>query len=276
MLKLLERTIESIDERLVVLAPSNAPMSRLLGNLTVDGFRHAEVLAELQRLRGRVYLSDGALRREQLSADARHVTPDDERSWHLAMIGEDGRISGCIWYLEHENQPALEQLRAGRCALAGHGTWSARLRRAVADETSRARRERIGYAEVGGWAVDSGARVADCLTLILSTYALSQAIGGALVIATATARHSSARILRRMGGSPFEIDGFTVPSYYDPQYRCEMELLRFDTRRPEAKFSGLVRQLKRNFANIPVVAHEPARLAYAAVMAQKQRRLAAA
>lgn len=277
MLKLLERTIDSIDERLVVLAPSTTSVSRGLGNQAVDGARYAQLLADLQRLRGQIYLSDGALRREQLSADARHVTPDDERSWHLVMTDTEDRIKGCIWYLEHASQPTLEQLRAGRCALAADGTWGRRLRKAVALETSRAHRERIRYAEVGGWAVDRGARVADCLALILSTYALSQAFGGARVIATATARHSSARILRRMGGSPFEVDGLTVPSYYDPQYRCEMELLRFDTRRPEPKFARMVQQLTRKLANIRVVVDEPAaRPAYPAAMGQKQRRPVAA
>lgn len=277
MLKLLERNIESIDKRLVILAPPKAPMSRSFGNLIVDGSRRAELLSELQRLRGKVYLNDGALHRGQLSADARHETPEDERSWHLVMTGDDGRISGCIWYLEHERQLALEQLRAGRCALARDQTWADRLRAAVSQETGRARQERIGYAEVGGWAVDSQARLADCLMLILGTYGLSQTIGGALVIATATARHSSARILRRMGGSSFEANGYTVPSYYDPQYDCEMELLRFDTRRPEAKFAGLVRQIKSRFADIPVVAHHAAaKLPRPAVIGQRHRRLVAA
>jgi hypothetical protein len=45
-----------------------------------------------------------------------------------------------------------------------------------------------------------------------------------------------------------------VPSYYDPKYKCEMELLRFDSRRPSAKYNGLIESLKDKLANVSVVA----------------------
>ena len=87
-------------------------------------------------------------------------------------------------------------------------------------------------------------RLTDCLLLVLSTYSLSQMLGGAFVVATATVRHASAAVLRRLGGSPLQCDGGTVPSYYDPKYDCEMEILRFDTRKPSARFVKLVESIK--------------------------------
>jgi hypothetical protein len=70
----------------------------------------------------------------------------------------------------------------------------------------------------------------------------------------ATVRHSSSTILRRLGGSLLEVGGAMVPPYYDPKYRCEMELLRFDSRRPSAKYGGLIDLLGRNLANVSVIA----------------------
>jgi hypothetical protein len=78
--------------------------------------------------------------------------------------------------------------------------------------------------------------------------------GGALGITTATVRHSSSTILRRLGGSHLAAAGQTVPAYFDPRYNCEMELLRFDSRRPSAKYSGCIDLLHRKLANVLVVA----------------------
>jgi hypothetical protein len=45
---------------------------------------------------------------------------------------------------------------------------------------------------------------------------------------TATVRHGSASILRRLGGSSLVAHGTPLPSYFDPRFGCMMELLRFD------------------------------------------------
>jgi hypothetical protein len=71
---------------------------------------------------------------------------------------------------------------------------------------------------------------------------------------TATVRHCSSTILRRLGGSDLTVDGRGVPSYYDPRYKCEMELLRFDSRHPSPKYSGLVELLKAKLSGVLVIA----------------------
>jgi hypothetical protein len=100
----------------------------------------------------------------------------------------------------------------------------------------------------GRWRGRGGARL-----LALAAYALGRSFGGALGLTTATVRHSSSRILRRLGGSLLEVAGALVPPYYDPRYACEMELLRFDSRRPCVKYGGLIDLLGRKLANVPVV-----------------------
>jgi hypothetical protein len=245
-----------VSDRLLVLAPDTA-IPKSLENVTADPQQHASFLRQIQRLRGRIYLNDGALRSEHLTRDGRHETSEDPKSWHLLVHDDDGHVSGCIWYLEH-SKPAFDALRIRHAALARDAHWGEKLRSAVDDDVRRAQRERIHYAEVGGWAVAENSRLTDCLLLILSTYGLSQLLGGAFVVATATLRHSSAAVLRRMGGSRLKGEDFEIPSYFDPNYECEMELLRFDTRCPTSRFAWMVESIKQKFATLPVFARNAA------------------
>jgi hypothetical protein len=45
-----------------------------------------------------------------------------------------------------------------------------------------------------------------------------------------------------------------LPPYYDPQYDCLMEILRFDSRAPNARYRGLVEQLHGKLLETPVIA----------------------
>ncbi len=257
MLRLLERNIAAIEQRLILLAPSAESVGDGFRNVTFDRHRHAERVREMQRLRGKVYLEDGAIERRQLSTDGLHRTPEDERSWHLLMLGRDSRISACAWYLEHENTTSIQNLRVRNCPLAATESGRERLHAAVKSEIDRARQDGLRYAEVGGWAVSKQCRcTSEGLLLALAAYSLGRRLGGALGITTATVRHSSSTILRRLGGSHLEVDGTVVPPYFDPKYNCEMELLRFDSRRPNAKYAGLIELLRDRLTNVAVFASD--------------------
>ena len=75
-------------------------------------------------------------------------------------------------------------------------------------------------------------------------------------VATATFRHSSAPILRRIGLSSLVAGGEELPPYYDPNYGCRMEVLQFDSRRPAAKYENWVAALAADLAHAPVVCRE--------------------
>jgi len=45
-----------------------------------------------------------------------------------------------------------------------------------------------------------------------------------------------------------------VPRYFDPRYDCEMEILRFDSRYPGRKYSGLISLLQEKMRDIHVIA----------------------
>jgi hypothetical protein len=254
MLRLLERNIASVEQRLVLLAPPHVSIPASFKRVEVDPWRHAEMIREVQRLRGGIYFRDGAIDHQHLTPGGLHRTPEDEKSWHLLMTNRDGRVTACVWYLEHENITSLERLRARSCPLAHLEGWRETLKKAIENELARARRQHLRYAEVGGWAVAEECRCkSEGLLLALAAYSLGRVTGGALGMTTATVRHSSSTILRRLGGTHLEADGVRVPPYYDPRYKCEMELLRFDSRRPNAKYSGLIELLRHKLAGVLVV-----------------------
>jgi hypothetical protein len=195
------------------------------------------------------------VRFDQLTSEGLHETPEDARSWHLLMRDRTGRVSACAWYLEHENTATIENLRVRNCPLARLGDWSDRLKGAVESEIESARRDRIRYAEVGGWAVAKERRcTSEGLVLALAAYGLCRTLGGALGITTANVKHSSSSILRRLGGSYLEADGETIPAYFDTKYNADIEILRFDSRRPARKYAGLIEGLKHRLSNVAVFA----------------------
>ena len=212
MLKLLERAVASSHDRLMLLAPY-APSTGNFKFVETDGKQHRKILSEMQGLRGSVYLKDGAVTRRQLSLDGLHETAEDSRSWHLLMLDSDHRVSGCAWYLEHDDRIGVQDCRVWNSPLAS-GEWRGKLRAAVESEFSRARQASLRFVEVGGWAVGERNRCsADGLVLALAGYSLGQARGGCLGMTTATVRHCSSSILRRIGGSSLEAEGAALPSY---------------------------------------------------------------
>ena len=152
MLKLLERNVSNVDQHLTVLASPRADRLFPFSNLSVDSFQYGSMLSDVQRLRGKVYLNDGAIGTEDLTGDGRHDTPEDHKSWHVVMRDEQRNVSGCIWYMEHAN-PTFDALRLRHSPLMQSNVWSAKLRAAVEQDIARAKREKVGFAEVGGWAV---------------------------------------------------------------------------------------------------------------------------
>jgi hypothetical protein len=256
MRKLLERNVASAQQRLMLLAPPHIAVPASFGNVTIEPRRHAELLEEMQRLRGRIYVQDGAVEREQLSPDGLHRTPEDERSWHLLVLNAERRVSSCAWYMPHDDSADFEQLRVRNNPLARHESWRDKLRDAVRSERSRASLEGLQYAEVGGWAVAEECRcTSEGLVIALAAYSRGRALGGALGLTTATVRHASSTILKRLGGSLLDAGGTSIPPYYDPRYKCDMELLRFDSREPGARYGSLIDVLVMQRASVPVIAY---------------------
>lgn len=254
MLKLLERNIEAIDSRLMLIAPQGAAHTSPFGRVHVDTTVHDRLLRDVQRMRGTVYLEDGAVQPHQLSWDGRHQTPEDERSWHLLFMTES-KVTACAWYLPHAETATFGDTRARKSPLASDPEWQDKLWHAVESDLALARAEGLHYAEVGGWAVAKESRcTSEGLLLALAAYSLGRAFGGAIGMTTATVRHASSAILRRLGGEHLQCHGEGIPAYFDGKYGCTMELLRFDSRRPEAKYAPLVALLHQKLSHVAVIA----------------------
>ena len=95
MLRVLERNIASFDERIVLVAPSAESASAFFKNVDVDSSRRAELIHDVQRLRGEIYVQDGAIERQQLSADGRHITAEDAKGWHMLLLDKEQRVGAC-------------------------------------------------------------------------------------------------------------------------------------------------------------------------------------
>ena len=245
---------------LVLLAPAGGFIPNSFARRYEDRDRHARLLGEVQRVRGGVYLADGAVRASQLTPDGRHVQPSDHDSWHLLVVAGNGAVQGCARYRHLTGNVGFDDLGVRESWLARCEQWGLSLRAAVESEIVQARRRGMAFAEVGGWAIVPEKRhTAEALRMAMATYSLAQILGGCVGISTATERHSSSSILRRIGGRSLEHRGEELPPYYDPQYRCRMEVLRFDSSQPDASCSKWVDQLSKRLADVSVeVARDPA------------------
>lgn len=255
MLRLIESSTATIEQRLVLVAPSQARFADAFNNVTVDAFQHQELIHEMQRLRGAIYLDEGNVKRHELTADGRHVTAEDETSWHILMTDAGGQVRSCALYLEHEETASIRDMRVRHCPLLKSSDWQPKVKAAVESEIARARRAGLRFAELGGWAIQKERRgTPEGLMMALATYGLSRILGGALGITTANVAHSCSSILRRLGGAYLEFEGTTIPAYFDPRYNTEIELLRFDSRAPSTKYAALIDMVIGKLANVSVVA----------------------
>jgi len=211
----------------------------------------------MQRFRGRVYSEDGAVDHHDLTSDGRHKLAIDEQSWHVLSLDSGGRVVSCLRYLDESDADDFNDLWVRHAALTECPKLGRPFRGAVEEGMRRARRMRMGFGEVGGWAVSEDHRwTIEPLRIILATYGLLELLGGCAGVATATFRHSSAMILRRIGLSSIEAGGEEIPPYYDPHYHCQMEVLQFDSRRPNPKYRDWVTELAGMLTAAPVICRE--------------------
>ena len=253
-MKLIPGSFSSSHQQLILLAPASSRIPSRFRNVIIDPERHTAILADMQRMRGRVYLDDGAVAHWKLDPDHRHCTPSDNESWHLVTLDDHGRVSGCVRYREHRNTASFQDLGLRNCALADCRRWGNKLRVAVESDLAIARQLAISFVEVGGWALAKERRcTGEALRTALATYSLAQMLGGCVGVATATVRHKSSSILQRIGGRALEIGGEKVPAYFDPQYNCEMEIVRFSSDTPHHKYRRWIDQISTALLSVPVL-----------------------
>src|SRR5439155_1458642 len=183
------RGLSSSSRRLALLAPSTSDPRLFFNRVRVDAKRSAELLAEIQTLRGIVYLEDGAIGPGDLT-NGRYQLDIDAGSWNLLVLDKQARVSGCVRYQEYSNESGFSQLTVSSSALAHGDVVGPKLERAVEEELALARRLDLPYLEVGGWALPQHVRgTTEAFRMVMATYGLAQVFGGAVGISTVTHRN---------------------------------------------------------------------------------------
>jgi len=243
--------------RFAVLCPANSTSNGVFRNIEHNQPQYDNLVAEMQRLRGAVYLRDEAIQRSDLTSDGRHLSAIDERSWHVLSLDRNNRICACLRYSDESWARGFDDLWIRHAALSRVPELGWQFRGAVEDGMRSARDIGMGFGEVGGWAVAEQHRCTfEPLRIVLATYGLGRLLGGAVGLVTATFRHDSAPILRRIGLKSLVSRGKELPRYFDPAYGCDMEVLEFDSRRPSPKYEDAVNALAEILRTSPVICRE--------------------
>ena len=118
----------------------------------------------------------------------------------------------------------------------------------------RANREARMFVEAGGWALSEDLRYTpEGIRLALGAFCWGKLIGGAIALTTATLRHKSAEILKRLGGVRLRTEELEMPRYFDPAYGCQMEILQFTEDGYSTSCHDLVMSLTRDMARATVI-----------------------
>jgi hypothetical protein len=243
--------------QLIVLPPAGFRVPRMFRRVEADSQRNSRLLADMQRLRGKAYMEDGAVRAEDLTPDGRHQLSTDVNCWHVLSVDSEDRVTACLRYLDEGAIACFGDLWVSHAALAHCPRAGWKLRLAVERGRARARALHMSFGSVGGWAVaKEQRRTLEPVAIILATYGLLELLGGCVGMATATFRHHSAAILRKIGLSPLDWGGDELPPYFDPQYGCEMEMLQFDSRFPNPKYQEVVKEFSAALSFAPVICRE--------------------
>ncbi|MFN0104859.1 MAG: hypothetical protein ACKV2U_22595 [Bryobacteraceae bacterium] len=241
-----------------LLAPVRWRQEHRFRDLVVDPSGHSELIRAIQRFRGKSYIEDGALRENHLTADGRHSQPMDYDSWHFVVQDDLGEVTSCARYYPIP-EPRFESTVASKSALAKSPEWRAKVKGVVENSITRATERGANFAELGGWCVANASRnTSEALRSVLYMYALGEILGGTIGLSTATKRHSSSSILQRLGAKKAGLNGEELPSYFEPMFDCEMELLQFDSLRPADRYAHHVAEYgARMKAEMRVICCQP-------------------
>jgi hypothetical protein len=244
--------------RMVVLAPAAATIPKVFERVAQDPIAHRRILTSMQQMRGRVALREGAVKPCDLTQDGRHRMPGDEDSWHLIRMDPDDNVRGCARVLVHPNRATFPQLRLASSAVAQHPEWGERVRQIVESDLLRAYEQKVNVVEPGGWVLEEQLRgTSEAILIALSAFAWARFIGTCLAYVTATVKHHSSLMLRRLGAESLYFGGEAIPKYYDSRYSCEMELLRLQSQGIHPRFESRLSFLHELISTAPMIQAGP-------------------
>jgi hypothetical protein len=243
--------------KFAILAPQGAAIPHSSLNVNRDTALHSHLLAEMQRLRGRIAQHEGAITGSMVDSSGRHLMAGDEKSWHLLRLRSDGKIIGCARILVHPQNVLFPLLRIAASSVARCSVWGTHVRDAVEAELRRARQDGLMMIEPGGWVVDEDLRgTCEAVSIAIGAFAWAQILGHCTGFVTATVKHGSSAILRRLGGRSVQVRGQTIPRYFESAWDCDAELLRFDTNSLNPRYEGALASARCQLRTAPVFSED--------------------
>jgi hypothetical protein len=229
-----------------VLAPSRQEVPKSVTHDVLSGREHSEVMFDVQKLRGRAYREYAAIA-STLLPDGRHWQRLDAGSWHIVLQDADNDVVGCARY---RRISIFDELMCRRGVMAMSPETGPIFKAAFEQQVAHARKRGLHYGEAGGWALSEQARCSTAaVNIALMSFALAEWLGGGLGLTTATTRHHSSSILRRIGGIP--VAGFKP--YYEPMFGCDVELLQFDIDNLAPRYSVKLEDMRAQLRCTPIL-----------------------
>jgi hypothetical protein len=177
----------------------------------------------------------------------------------VLTLNQDGEVGSCGRLRLHHPNAEFSDLTVAHSALAKSDQWGAALRESVEAQIAAARQKNMRFAEIGGWAISRDLRcTTEAVRMLVAGLALCKLVGGVMGISTANLSHHSSSILRRMGARPLVARGQELPSYYEPAYAADLEILEFDSIRPSPRYSRHIEESCAALSRVTVICPEPA------------------
>ena len=240
---------------LSVVAPRNAILPRQVTRGRIDPAAHRLRVSEIQAVRGQIYFEDGAIPKSALDAQGRYGAEGDFDHWHVVVSDSASNVCGCVRLrLLHPDQD-LNELHTYKVLARLPEDQQGRYLRAADAHRMKALDDNVSFGEVSGLALTKKFRRSSAgITLAVACWSVFRLLGNAMPLGTSTLRHGWAERLQGLGGFALTCGNEPLPPFYDDYFRCEMQLLGFDSRRIVPSCEPLVEEIHSHVLDSTIVA----------------------
>ena len=248
------RALRDVD--LTIVAPSVTQIPEWLPNVLVNDGMYQEVIGEIQRFRGGVYVQDKAIPANALDDLGRHYSDYDYRAWHVLFRDRRQDLCGAIrvGLVSYGDIEGIDHLQVLEFLSHMPSDKKAPLETAVRKFLDNCKTLVPSICEPGAWAVSADVRKGRLApVLAASIWSLLRVVGGAAGVATATTKHGSANILKKMGGFDLFLNGMPLVPFYDSYHQCYIELIGFDSDYLNPRLEPTVAQVQDYMSTLPII-----------------------
>ncbi len=244
----------------VIIEPEISEYKPDAFSMTRDSDLRYDFMFELFKMRGSVYLQDGAISEENLDKFGKYVSPHDKYSWQVLLLDSSKKPHGGLrirfWDFEniraHFMQTHAKEL-IDRMDCDNQKVYQESIIRFL-DEEMRTK----FFGEVAGLVItDYEKNSPAALLLVAFCFAFGEFVGGFNALVSATERHYSNRIMRKIGGHriPHKETKEYLNTFFDSKYNCNMEYIVFESACPAALIQDLCKKIQEKLKTTLVLAH---------------------